>query len=120
MALRYLAVAVLAAGATYFGTTMFGRAPTHQASQTVVQACTFKDDAGDPLTIGKGPLGPRLGSLDYIASNLTQSEKIELVTSKSFNGTGVLEKMATDIVHNRSRVANDIYDSVRKAITGGP
>lgn len=118
MALRYLAVAVLAAGATYAGMTLARPHVDPTAVARPAQTCSFVDKAGDPLAIEQGPLGPRLGSLDYIASNLTQTEKVDLVSSNAFDATGVLERMATDLVRNRKSVANDIAHSIKSALGG--
>lgn len=110
MVLRYLTVAALAAGSTY------GALALNPTTEPAALICRFSSDAGEELTLEDGPIGPRLGSLDYLAQNLTHEEKIRLVSSEEFDSAGVIERMATDIVRNRDRALEDIYRSVQRAL----
>ena len=117
MVLKYLAVAALAAGATY-GVVRSGHEEV-VIPAVRIEHCSFTDDEGNDLTVTHGPLGPRIGDLDYIASNLSHEEKVRFVTSSGFDGVGVIERMALDLYENRDRVFDDIYRSVEQALRGG-
>lgn len=116
MVLKYLAVAALAAGATYG----LMRSDGNEIIPPVrIERCSFTDGEGNDLAITQGPLGPRIGDLDYIAGNLSHEEKIRFITSTGFDGLGVIERMAVDLYENRDRVFDDIYRSLERAVRGG-
>ena len=114
MVLRYLLVAAITAGATYGATQLLPRDPT-----PTNPICSFAADDGTPLAISDGPLGPRLGGIEYLAGNLTHTEKVELISSPAFDATGLVERAATDLYENRGRVARDLAGSIRQALGGG-
>ena len=116
MVLRYLMVAALASGITY-GTLR----PNEQVSaqHDMHESCSYTDHEGNDLPLTHGPIGPRIGEVEYLAANLTHEEKVRLITSSGFDGVGMLERMAVDLYENRGRVIDDIYRSIEQAIRGG-
>ena len=116
MVLKYLAVAALAAGTTY---GMLSQPISDTAPSTARAICRFSDHEGNPLDITHGPVGPRLGDLDYIALNLSHEEKVRVLGSDAFDTVGMLETMAKDFVRNHDRVILDVYRSIERAIKEG-
>ena len=112
MVIKYLAAAAISVGATY-------GIMRSEPVERIVERCVLTDDSGSVLEIEQGPLGPRLGGLDYVASNLTHEEKVRLIASESFDTAGIVERMASDLIRSSDRVARDVYRSLERSLREG-
>jgi len=77
----------------------------------------FRQD-GISYPVFQGPIGPRLGSIDYIGSNLTHSEKILMSEQVISYLPEVASRTITDIWEHRRSIANDITTKIESIIRG--
>ena len=73
---------------------------------------------GITYPIFEGPIGPRLGSIEYIGQNLTHSEKILMTEQVLSFFPEVASRTMSDIWDNRGIIANDITRKIEFIIRG--
>ncbi|MFT4309726.1 MAG: hypothetical protein ACMXYL_04520 [Candidatus Woesearchaeota archaeon] len=67
----------------------------------------------------EGPIGPRLGSIEYIAENLSHDERILMTEQILQYLPNMASRTVTDIWDNRQTIASDIARKVEWLIRGG-
>lgn len=70
------------------------------------------------LPLYYGPNGPRLGNIEYIARNLTHSEKIMMSEELLKVVPDIATRTLSDIWNNRERIVNDITSKIDSIIRG--
>ena len=77
------------------------------------------DYEGKSYDISIGPLGPRVGSVDYIVSNLNSPEKVLAMDSLAREFPDVANNVFGEMWRNRRAVYRDIISKLNAILKGG-
>ena len=127
-----LATLALAGGAYYLSQRAPDEIPIHEYSsnsytlEEVSLVPQLRDDRyqlmlaydGNLYPLQRGPEGPRLGSVEYLAENLRHPERVQLTQHIGKDFPDLIARSARDLWGGREDVIADIMDKLEKIIEG--